>query len=1334
RGLIQQATPQEVAADLQRRAITRGQFVAGTPPVATPVQPGGGSMLGSIASAGVSGTGGGGGGGGLPATLSKPVAGFASTIAPPPLATVAGIRSLRIELPQTGQPFLFTKVLNVRDEPLSIRARIMSLHTFQTLQMVWQTVAFLVGLVVWWTQWRRLNRSTFILTVALMLILGSVCSLLVQWRALHDALIVGFPVVTLAVIAWLVWRYWPRSQKSEPIEPPPAGPPAPASSLPPVMASVILLFAISLNSGSAANSQLQTLNSGPSSIVSASYSGTVNDRVALLNATLQFASTTLGQTVPLFGDDVAVQQFTVKGGSAELIRDGDGVAARLNSRGTVILQVKLLVKIAGDVTKRRLAFGIPPALSSRVALALDESGADVDFPTAISFKRIPDQDKTRVEAVVGSGGRIELLWTPRMKRAAEVAATVFCRNTALVTFGGGLVNVRATLDYQITQGELRQARIQLPAGQRLLRVEGKEIRTWEVKNAPLAPSLSPPGGERVAARPGEGQVLVVDLLKGVSSAWKLTIETEKILAALPASEAVAVPQALDVKRETGLVALQGTEELGLSVESTSGLERVDAEEFTQAGADKTGRLFSVFRFSTPDFALRVRAETVQPEIEAVVRNNFRVGAEQVGLSATIDYTIKRTGLFSLRVALPDGYRVERVVGNNILQQVEHNDGPRVLEVTLKDRTSGAYTLGIELTRSFKELPESMAAVGVHPLDTAKLTGFVAVTPTPGVGVKTETFEGLTEIPALSLPDYAALAGSGNVLAYKFISAEPKSTPDWQLSVATEAVAAWVRAEVVNTFTFTETLVSGCARVRYDIANAPVKELRVKVPAEFKNVEISGPNIRSKELLGGASYTSPQNPNQSGTRGARPSDAKDAVWRVELQSPVQGFYTLTVTWDQPRPANTNALAVTGVSAAGVERETGLLAISAKAPLQVSELSAVDLQRVDTGDFPDWAGAPDVSTALTYHYVRPGYQLTLDVRRFDEAEVLQALVDSAQFTSVLADDGQMMTEMSLSVRNNGRQFLAIGLPAGAKVWSAFVAGQPVQPSLRDGKLLLPIEQSGVDDGAMSVELVYVGTNTFPRRHGTVGFVSPQFDVPLKNARWEIYLPPDYDYQDFGGTMTRETAAVPQASSRSFSMLDYSRMEQASQEQTKVEALRDVNEAQRQLASGNVREASVNFWRAKVKAAKGADEVQDVKQLEKDLQNAQASNLIHAQSEFSWRNNGQVNADKNAPLPGSSLNLSYDNAAAELQSAKLQQAQEIGATQVQPLHVNLPIRGAGYAFTQVLQTEPGKPMTIQMQAANIRAVNWPTRLVTLAFAFLAVWGLVAVVSRLTMRPRHA
>jgi prepilin-type processing-associated H-X9-DG protein len=1304
RGLVQLATPQEIAVKQQQAAIASSQF-ANQPNAAAAVPPAGALAINGTAGAHGLGEPGSGGAGGAIAGI--PVA---SPAVPSP--TAAGIRSLRIELPQTGQPFMFTKVLNVRDEPLSIRARIMPLHTFQTIQMAWQSVAFLLGLIIWWWQWHRAQRNTFILTVALALILGSVCSLLIQWRALHDALIVSFPSVTVAVIAWLVWKYWPRGSK--PVTESPA-----AMGIPPVMASIALLFALSLSTATAADSRI-TDHESRTSIISASYSGPVNDRVASIDATLQFSAASPGQIVPLFGDDVAVQQFTAKSGRAELVRDGGNIAVRFDSRGDVTLQIKMLVKIAGDVTKRRLAFAIPPALSSQVALVLNESEADVDFPAAISFKRILDKDKTRVEAVMGSADHVELLWTPRVKRAAEVAATVFCQNAALITFGGGVVNARVTMDYQITQGELRQARVQLPAGQKLLRVEGKEIRTWEIINE------------------NSRQILVVDLLKGIPLNWRLTIETEKVLDALPADVAVETPHALDVKRENGLIALRGAEELALSVESASGLERVDAEEYGRMAADKTGNLSSVFRFSNPEFALRVRAGSIQPEIEAVARNNFRVSAEQVLLSAVIDYTIKRAGVFTLKVALPDGYRVERVSGNNILQQAEHVEpgapasgtarqnsepqravpeagapqtaGQRILEVTLKERTSGAYTLDIELTRDFKELPKSLDVAGVHPLDTAKLTGFVAVSAEPGVAVKTESFDGLTEIPAVSLPDYATVAGTGSVLAYKFISSAPKSAPEWKLSVTTESVAAWVRAEIVNTFTLTETLVSGRALVRYEIANAPVKELRVYVPAEFKNVEITGANIRSR--------------NQSGD-----------VWRVELQNPTRGFYILTVTWDEPRAGKTRALEITGISADGVERETGLLAISAKAPLQVGESGAADLQRVDAGDFPDWAGSPDDAMALAYRYVRPGYQLTLDVRRFDEAEVLQALVDSARFTSVVADDGQMMTEMSLSVRNNGRQFLEIALPAGAKVWSAFVADQPVRPSLRDGKLLLPIESSGADDGAMTVELTYVGTNSFPRDRGSVGFASPKFDVPLKNARWDVYLPPDYDYQNFSGTMTREIAPAPETLSSSFSSLDYSLMEQAKKTSAKVEVDRDVSEARRQLAGGNMREASATFNRAKTRLYADKKEDGDVQQLEKDLQTAQASNLINAQNDFVTRNAGEIATDGRIPAqqvqtPGKP----DDNAAAGQQWMKLQQAQEIVTAKEQPLRVNLPVRGQHFAFTQVLQTESGRPMTIQLFTASTKAVSWPMRGLTAIGAFLMLWALVAILSRLTLRTSRA
>jgi type II secretory pathway pseudopilin PulG len=1289
RGLVLVASPQELA-EKQREAVDQSQFGdrrVFDRPVAMPAPATAASAAGMVLN-GANTFASGDGGGNFSGSISDTARISAALTAQPPV--VSGIRSIRIALPQTGQPFLFTKVLNIHGEPLSIRANVIRLSTFKTMQMLWQSAAFLLGLVVWWTQWHRAQRNSFVLTLALALLLGSVCSLLIQWRALHDALIIGFPMVLVAVIALLVWKYWPRDSKVK-TEEKPAAPSAaamPDSGLPPVLASIAIAILFAANSATAADSPATTYDS-QASIVSANYSGTVNDSVAALDATLQFSGAKAGETVALFGDDVAVQEFTVKSGRATLVRDREKISIRFDRDGDPVLQIKMLVKISGDVTKRKLAFAIPPALTSQISLVLNQPEADVDFPGAISFKRSLNKDTTEVAAVMGSADSIELLWTPRVKRAEEVAATVFCRNAALATFGGGVMNLRATLDYQITQGELRQARVQLPAGQKLLRVEGADIRTWEIKDVAGA------------------QILVVDLMKGIPLGWQLTVETEKSFDALPASTDVELPHALDVKREDGLVALRGTEELGLSVESAIGLERVDAAEFTRTSSENSGELASVFRFASTNFSLRVRAEAVQPQIEAVMWNQFRVSAEQVALSATINYTIKRAGVFSLNLRLPEGYRVERVVGENIQQQDERNDASgRVLEVTLKDRTSGAYTLSVELTRSFKELPQSLVIAGVHPLDTAKLTGFIAVSAEPGVAVKTEAFDGLTEIPPTALDNDKLVVSSGNLLAYKFISSEPKALPEWNLTVATETVAAWVSAETVNTFTLAETLVSGRALLRYDIANAPVKEIRVAVPAEFRNVEINGLNIRSREQDGN-------------------------VWRVELQSPVSGDYTLTVTWDEPRSAKTNSLELVGVDAENVERETGYFVVSAKPPLQVSETGAPDLQPVDAADLPDWTNVADSSATLAYRYAKPGARLALDVRRFEDAAVLEALVESANFTSVVADDGQMMTEMALSVRNNGRQFLEVELPADAQVWSAFVAGQPVRPSVRDGKLLLPIQSS--DAAAMTVELTYVGTNYFPQARGEVGFASPKFDVPLQNAHWEIYLPPDYNYVDLQkGTMTRELAPVAEPLSSSFSILDYSRMEQVNLASAKSAVSRDVSEARQQLAGGNVREATADFSRAKAKFYADKDEDAEVKKLGDDLKTAQASNLINAQNEFFFRNAGQLSADASAsgqtPL---NYNLAIsDSATAGEQWTKLQQAQEIVTAKIQPLRVNLPARGQRFEFAQVLQTEGGKPMTFVLAAENAKMVHWPSRLGAGLAAFLMLWVMVSVLSRVTQK----
>ena len=105
---------------------------------------------------------------------------------------------------------------------------------------------------------------------------------------------------------------------------------------------------------------------------------------------------------------------------------------------------------------------------------------------------------------------------------------------------------------------------------------------------------------------------------------------------------------------------------------------------------------------------------------------------------------------------------------------------------------------LRLAQTVKEAPKTFAVPAVHPLGVHKLNGFVSVSTEAGISVKTESFDGLTEVPAAATPVgiYKGLSEQAT-LAFKFLSPDPTPAAAWKLGVATEQLESWVRAEVVN---------------------------------------------------------------------------------------------------------------------------------------------------------------------------------------------------------------------------------------------------------------------------------------------------------------------------------------------------------------------------------------------------------------------------------------------------------------------------------------------------------------------------------------------------------
>jgi hypothetical protein len=291
-------------------------------------------------------------------------------------------------------------------------------------------------------------------------------------------------------------------------------------------------------------------------------------------------------------------------------------------------------------------------------------------------------------------------------------------------------------------------------------------------------------------------------------------------------------------------------------------------------------------------------------------------------------------------------------------------------------------------------------------------------------------------------------------------------------------------------------------LRYGILNQGIQELRVRVPDHWKNIEFTGPGIRRK-------------------------DKQEKDWVIGLQDKAWGGYTLVITYDFPFDPKGGTLSIGGAHALNVERENGSIAITSASGMQLKPANATEaLRRIDEAELA--AGDRSLITRpvlFAYQYAGDSYRLSVDVRRYDELPVLEAVADRIQLTTALTEDGQMLTQASFMVKNNAKQYQRFRLPGGAEFWSCYVNDQPAKAE-RDGEwLLVPLPQGANRDQAFAVDLVYAQklSSSPAWRPGKLFLEAPGTDVPNTYAEWQLYVRPSQHLGGFGGSMTVAPGAV-------------------------------------------------------------------------------------------------------------------------------------------------------------------------------------------------------------------
>jgi hypothetical protein len=267
---------------------------------------------------------------------------------------------------------------------------------------------------------------------------------------------------------------------------------------------------------------------------------------------------------------------------------------------------------------------------------------------------------------------------------------------------------------------------------------------------------------------------------------------------------------------------------------------------------------------------------------------------------------------------------------------------------------------------------------------------------------------------------------------------------------------------------------------------------VDVPAGYEITGASGATVESSEVENGK-----------------------LILRLNSSSPRSHEFLISME----RPLSGTKVDAPFLSFKDTQRETGEMLVEGTGAMELTATEGGGLKRMDQKEVNPYlrslARFP-LQAAFRYHRQPTEIPtLALEWTRFPDSNVLAAVAEHAVVTTLVTVEGRTLTEVKLTVKNQAQPFLKVGLPSGATIVSADVAGEKVKPVQGPDGNRVPLLRAGFrPNGPYEVSYVFMLAGAPFAKKGGSELALPSMDIPISLLEWEVFLPEQYKVKDFGG----------------------------------------------------------------------------------------------------------------------------------------------------------------------------------------------------------------------------
>ena len=839
----------------------------------------------------------------------------------------------------------------------------------------------------------------------------------------------------------------------------------------------------------------------------------LNGSVAINNPTQKT------QQVPLAISNAVLVEALLDGQPATIYASGENLVLSVPaSSKEQRLNIRIQSKTSSLAGWQSVQAIVPSAVVTRLVASVTSKDTEVRFlntanrPTVTTTK-----DGQELETGI-IAGNLALQWRPKVTQVVtDESLQVESKSTCLILESG--IQSTTNFEFAFRRGRRDEFVIIAPAGYRVDKVSGDNVKGWKQEDAEQAAGVAPEAESRIR----------VSLLKTAVEKESLTVTASKLmefeanveqLVDLPAWR---VPEAQSAKGSIQILSSQG---LTTAIRDVQGLTREDvASVDVKVVHPRPITPISAYRHARSEYQAKLSIRPVTTKLEASVSSNLFVSRGEISLSCNLLLNILEGETNQVQLRLPAEWKWELDSQSKQLEMEIATPNDSFVDLVIRSSTPLSKQVQISITGKQKRdssvalAGSEMAIPQVRVLDATLDRGTIVVWSDRGLEAVVSDLNKLTLVTATPGSFNQTLTSMQQKAVLQYTLSKPTNQDSYGGKIRWQSLKPIIETVTVCNVKLTKQSIEQTAYIEWLIKQAGVSELSFVLPASMRDAKVAAPMARK---------ISRQPINQNEGSAIR--------FTIELQDQILGDYRVLVQNDLPWSNAKATVPLVSEITGNVRHQFVTIENSGFDELVLDQPKGMQpLVRGDSywNEFSKILGNTRVQAFRiddAFNSDKPlnddGPRLSFGTRARETVQTVNAKIGLATTKLSVDAQGNYRGVVEYRMENFSEPYLEIELPAESQLWSVQVADVPVKPGESSSatgstaqRFRIPLIRTQLGDLDYGIRLVYAGQLPKSKLWTTLElpFVK-SINVQPEQSQLRLFLPPAFRWYRWDGTLGR------------------------------------------------------------------------------------------------------------------------------------------------------------------------------------------------------------------------